>query len=128
MKKIFFSLLLLLSVISLKVYSYDFTYMSLNYNILSEEEKTVVIAGRQENEYTDTLKIPSEVSFNGNTYTVVAVANGAFSGHYINHIVIPATVQNIPKGSFGGRWDACAECDDWVWVYYPKSYFISFTI
>ena len=50
-----------------------------------------------------TLVIPETVEMNGETYTVTAIADGAFSGcRYITSVVVPDTVTKIGNGAFTG--------------------------
>lgn len=54
-------------------------------------------------QYSDTLLIPATVEHDGQTYTVTALADNAFSSHYeIKSIQLPATLTAIGRRAMGG--------------------------
>lgn len=55
---------------------------------------------------------------------VVSIGSSAFGCTPISEVRIPSSVKEIGSGAFGGRWDACYDCDDYMYVYYPKTYYV----
>ena len=115
------------AVLSISSDNNDFQDSGFSYRIISDVEKTVCIVGGTYGleDYVDTLSIPSEVTYNGVRYDVVSISSGAFQDRKIGTVVIPASIQNIGTGCFGGKWDDCYECDDYAWVYYPREFIVS---
>ena len=53
--------------------------------------------------YSDTLVLPAVVEYNGKTYTVVALAEGAFAGHNeLRAVELPVTVTTVGDMAFAG--------------------------
>ena len=80
----------------------NFSYNGLNYSVFSSYFKTAQVA---DNAYTTALSgiisIPSNVEYNGVTYSVVSIAGNAFFGvSEITKIIVPETVTSIGGGSF----------------------------
>lgn len=78
--------LLFLLFVSLQVFAYDFSAVNndgnrIYYNIISDSLKTVKVTYRTTsyNSYSGTISIPSSVTYNGNTYSVICIGNGAFA-------------------------------------------------
>lgn len=72
------------------------------FSIVNQEEHLVEFAPKPdypayygEYEHIDTLKIPSQVEYDGDIYTVIGIGNDVLSGAYIKSIVIPPTVRYI---------------------------------
>lgn len=148
------SLLILILVLSVNItaQAYDFTQSGLCYNITSSSERTVAVAGQTQDHTT--LVIPSEVTHNGVTYSVTAIANEAFYWQYahtvditsltlpesikeigdrafahnrISEVNIPASVEHIGQDAFGGTWyyHYGPDNEDYYQVYYPETYTVS---
>ena len=154
MKKLKFNLFLfvLISMIWVEASAYDFTQSGLCYNITSSSERTVAVAGQTQDHTT--LVIPSEVTYNGVTYSVTSIANNAFYKKYsddnditsltlpesikeigdqafahnrISEVDIPASVQHIGRDAFGGTfyyWYG-SDSEDYDQVCYPETYTVS---
>lgn len=76
-----------------------FTYEGLNYNILSEADKTCEV-GRHDHKDSSiangTVVIPPKVIYNGAEYTVTALGDSAFYGNSgMKYLTIPETVTRI---------------------------------
>ena len=132
MKSKLLMLCMLTLIGSITAQAYDFTQSGLCYNITSSSERTVAVAGRTGKE--SSLVIPSEVTYNGVTYSVTSIADRAFYHDYtdedylddissltipesiisigdlafghnrISEVNIPASVQHIGHDAFGGTW------------------------
>lgn len=91
-----------------KLFNCDFIADGLAYNILSKEEKTVEVTSLCWAEMTgerwiyvaDTIKIPEQVSFENEVYTVTGIGKGTFSGSYVHYVEIPSTVTEIGPKAF----------------------------
>lgn len=65
--------------------AHDFEMDGIYYNMLSTEDKAVEVTHRgysyssYKDEYSGNVVIPSSVIYNGNTYSVTSIGNGAFS-------------------------------------------------
>lgn len=81
----------------------NFSYNGLNYSVFSSDLKTAEVA---DNAHTTTalsgiISIPSNVKYNGVTYSVVSIAGNAFiEDSQITKIIVPETVTSIGGGSF----------------------------
>ena len=80
MKKILLTCLMLIA--SVPLWAHDFKVDGIYYNITSETTVGVTYRGYYDqeysNEYTGSVTIPSSVIYNGNTYSVTSIGNGAF--------------------------------------------------
>lgn len=81
----------------------NFSYNGLNYSVFSSDLKTAEVA---DNAHPTTalsgiISIPSNVKYNGVTYSVVSIAVNAFiEDSQITKIIVPETVTSIGGGSF----------------------------
>lgn len=73
----------------------------LTFTALSEDEKVCVVSIGEHSTLTEVV-IPETVVINGETYTVVAIADGAFKNSDITSVEIPATVTSIGADAFTG--------------------------
>lgn len=78
---------------------FTFSVDSLSY-WASDEEPIAILKGIKNQSYTGTVNVPSTVTYNEKTYTVVGINETAFKGKYISGIVIPATVKEIGYKAF----------------------------
>lgn len=82
--------------------AYAFQYSELNYSVVSESAKTVMVASQNNStSLAGSIVIPSKVTYNGNDYTVVEIEGNAFiECRNIAKIVVPSSVTKIGGGSF----------------------------
>lgn len=99
--KHFYSLLLAMVLPLFSAYAYDFTVGECSFNILSEEEATVVLAKGTGPTNTNEWILPSTVTNDGKTYTVTEIGERAITNISIRDlsIEIPATIKTI--GDYG---------------------------
>lgn len=119
-------ILTLLSVVgALNLHAYDFEVDGIYYNILSTTDLTVAVAPKYDkyNEtsmynsqaYSGVVQIPEKVEYNGNTYTVTAIADEAcINCSDLTDIALPGTIITIGK-------DAFYNCSNLKKLYIPKS-------
>ena len=102
-------LLFLLAGTAVTASAYDFYKDGIYYNITSSTYKNVEVTGDfdipncNQIEYTDyggTVNIPTHITYNGATYTVVGIGEHAFKNSDISTLVIPATVEYIDYHAF----------------------------
>lgn len=72
------------------------------FNVLSKADKTVEVSFRKNVKYTDThYVIPSTIEYGGETYTVIAIGEKAFSDNKrIESIELPNTIRTIGEKAF----------------------------
>lgn len=88
--------------VSSTAYSYSFVSEGIYYNILSDKA-SVEVTYRNTNydTYIGEIIIPSEVSYNGNTYTVTGIGSRAFyKCSTVTSITIPPTISKIGLYAF----------------------------
>lgn len=105
MQKKFFTLVLML-IVAINTFAYDFESNGIYYKILSKEKHTCAVTYQSETsskEYAGNLVIPSTVQDNdGVDYTVSAISDYAFWGCVeLQNVVIPNTVTEIRDDAFG---------------------------
>ena len=77
----------------------DITRNGINYRLDSSTETAQVISGS----YSGRISIPSQVTYNGITYSVTSIGTYAFSGcSGLTSIVIPSSVTRIQAYAFYG--------------------------
>ena len=82
---------------------YSFKVDGLAYNIMSESNKTVVVTGAEKpSSYKGDIVIPSNVSYENETYTVTQIAYQAFFESQIVSLTIPNTITYIIDSAFEG--------------------------
>ena len=102
MKKLIYSLIAMLTALS--VSAYDFSApngdgVTIYYNINPLHSTVEVTEG--DSHYCGVVNIPSQVSYNGNEYTVTKIGNWAFSeSGDMTAVTISASVVTIGKGAF----------------------------
>ena len=105
-QNLFLKLLVLVTCLSsaLSATAYDFYYSGFYYNVTNATNKTVEVTSISDdsNVYMGDIIIPSTVPYNGSTYTVTRIGNGAFrsTGLSITSISIPSTVKEIGNVAF----------------------------
>ena len=63
---------------SIGVCAYDFEVDGIYYNITDRIYKTVEVTDNYDNEYTGSIVIPENVTYNNTTYNVTSIGNYAF--------------------------------------------------
>ena len=108
MKTIITKLLILTAVLSAgtNIYAYDFEVDGIYYNIISSTEKTIEVTYENvsESNYSDcfgNVVIPDQVTYNSNTYRVIAIGDEAFEDcDEMTSITIPNSVTSIGYDAF----------------------------
>lgn len=105
MKKLLLSALLGLGSLSLSAADGDsFVFEGLNYNILSETDKTCEVGINKDSSDPD-IVIPSKATYNGVDYTVTTIGIDAFYGsHALTTLSIPETVTTIRNRAIAQTW------------------------
>lgn len=92
-----FTALLLPAVVSAQ----NFMSGGIGYHVLSSEDHTVEVTGKEScTPYSGNINIPATVTYNGETYDVVALGEEAFSQASLSGIIIPSSVTQIKRGCF----------------------------
>lgn len=79
----------------------NFMSGGIGYHVLSSEDHTVEVTGKQNyTPYSGNINIPATVTYNGETYDVVALGEQAFSQASLSGITIPSSVTQIKYGCF----------------------------
>ncbi len=79
----------------------NFMSGGIGYHVLSSEDHTVEVTGKEScTPYSGNINIPATVTYNGETYDVVALGEEAFSQASLSGITIPSSVTQIKYGCF----------------------------
>ena len=79
----------------------NFMSGGIGYHVLSSEDHTVEVTGKESyTPYSGNINIPATVTYNGETYDVVALGEEAFSQASLSGIIIPSSVTQIKRGCF----------------------------
>lgn len=78
-------------------YNYDFETDGLYFKITGEGE-VVLTAGLEP--YNGSVMVPTGVTYNGVTYTVTGIANGAFANAELTNLYIPVTIDYVGSEAF----------------------------
>ena len=111
MKKIF---TLILTLCSLSLWAYDFEVDGIYYNILADKTNEVEVTNGP-SRYTGSVTIPYTVTYNGITYSVTSIGDGAFgycSG--LTSVTIGNSVTSIGELAFCG-------CDQLEYITLPNT-------
>lgn len=98
-----FLLSLFMSMVGLKAQAYDCEIDGIYYNLDSSTKTAVVTydSPYYNNSYTGDVVIPASITYNGQSYSVISIGNGAFrdcSG--LTSITIPNNVTSIGASAF----------------------------
>lgn len=81
--------------------AYDFAGSGVYYNIVSRDVHTVEVASNGNNTYSGKVNINPTVTYSGDTYTVIGVGDGAFSGSSrVTSVTLPSTITYIGNKAF----------------------------
>ena len=79
----------------------NFMSGGIGYHVLSTVDHTVEVTGKEScTPYSGNINIPATVTYNGETYDVVALGEEAFSQASLSGITIPSSVTQIKYGCF----------------------------
>ena len=78
---------------------YDFEQDGLYYKITNTGEVSLTTGSQP---YSGSVMVPTEVTFDGVTYTVTGIANGTFANAELSNLYLPVTIGNIGDGAFVG--------------------------
>lgn len=78
----------------------EYDFYADGFYFLITSDNTAAVTRDSTNPYTGSVSIPSAVTYNGKTYTVTAIGEGAFAESGITSVVIPNTVKEINLGAF----------------------------
>ena len=99
-----FSLLLLALLLPTTAYAYDFEVDGIYYNYYYTDAWTateVYVTSGTNGSYSGSITIPKTVTYNGKTYSVIAIGNSAFKNRTgLTSINIPNTVTSIGESAF----------------------------
>lgn len=91
-----------LSIGIVKGYSYDFLSNGIDYNIISDTDKTVEVISKQDRpyNYSGDIVIPQFVNYNNTQYQVIRIGNYAFQSNDITSVKLPEGLQEIGDVAF----------------------------
>lgn len=80
--------------------AYDFEVGGIYYNIVSSTEKTCAFT-YGDSKYSGNIKIPTNVTYNGRTWTVMSIGESTFSScSGLTNVTIPNSVKSIGNHAF----------------------------
>lgn len=91
MKKNF--IVLLLALVSISAYAYDFESDGIYYNIVSTDDRTCEVTYAPQHPYSGSLAIPASTIYNDITYKVISIASYAISGNNNDKSVTSITIE-----------------------------------
>lgn len=86
-------IVLLLALVNISVYAYDFETDGIYYNIVSENDRTCEVTYDPQHPYTGSLTIPASTIYDGISFKVIRIASYAISGNIDNKSVTSITIE-----------------------------------
>ena len=81
--------------------SYDFVVNGIYYNVTGSNTVEVTYKDSNYNSYSGSVTIPGSVTYNGTTYQVTAIGNGAFEySSGLTGVTIPTSITSIGEDAF----------------------------
>ncbi|MDE5736364.1 MAG: leucine-rich repeat domain-containing protein, partial [Bacteroidales bacterium] len=122
MKKLLFvSLFTLLNILS--ALAYDFEVDGIYYDILSGATNEVAVVCGGWGAYSGTVVIPATVTYDGKTYRVTSIKNGAFSHcSDLTSVTLPESVTSIGDDAFWGTSIGSPLYNSRIFAYMPEDY------
>ena len=81
------------------LYDYDFEQDGAFFKKVSDNEVALTIG---ENAYSGSVTVPTEVTYQGVTYAVTAIGDGAFADASLTSLSLPVTITSVGAGAFEG--------------------------
>ena len=81
------------------LYDYDFEQNGAFFKKVSDNEVALTIG---ENAYSGSVTVPTEVTYQGVTYAVTAIGDGAFADASLTSLSLPVTITSVGAGAFEG--------------------------
>lgn len=103
MKNKSYILVMMLFMITIKLYAYDFEVNGIYYTIISRTDLTcgVTYKSSSGNNYSGNIIIPERVSYNDNEYIVNTICDHAFEKcSKLKSVSMPETINKIGFGAF----------------------------
>lgn len=106
-KVLSFTLFLVALFTQQNVYAYDFEVDGIYYNVISFEQMTAGVTHDANytppiSHYSGSISIPSSVTYNGKTFSVVSILNEAFIQSTVTSVNLPNSIIEICDGAFSG--------------------------
>ena len=100
-------------------YAYDFEVDGIYYNVISFEQMTAGVTHDDHfipptSHYSGNISIPSSVTYNGKTFSVVSILKEAFTKSTVTSVYLPNSIIEICESAFNG-------CKNLVSVNIPNS-------
>lgn len=93
-------LAVLMSIIGIKAYAFDFEVDGIYYNIVSASDRTCEVTYNNPPDYSGEVMIPDAVQFNGRELKVIGVGKAAFWKCSVTSVILPEGIKYIGKSAF----------------------------
>lgn len=93
-------------VVSASTYAYDFEVDGIFYNYISQQNNTVEVTykdifSNNADTYSNSVTVPSKVTYGGNTYNVISIGSSAFGYcSQLTSVTLPQSVTKIGSSAF----------------------------